>query len=373
MLSALQVLGPIIGGAFTDSSAGWRWAFYINLCVGAIFAPAFFLYLPRFDPRPGVSMRKRFAEIDYVGALLICGAFVSGVMAINFGGIVYAWNSGRIIGLFVCSAVCFILFGTQQTFTILTTTERRIFPLEFLKSRTMILLFIAMACASSATFIPIYFIPLFFQFVRNSSALAAGVHLLPFVCLLVFFCIANGAIMAQTGYYAPWFLGGGIFTVISEALLYTINTGTSSSKVYGYSSLAGIGAGAFIQAAFSIGQAKVKPAQIPLAIGYITCAQVSGATISLAIANTVFLNKASDAIANVLPNVPTSDIQAAIAGAGSAFLKSLSAEDSQRVIEAIVSAMKNVWILGITSGALVTVVSLLMRREKLFMKAGAAA
>jgi MFS family permease len=25
------VLGPIIGGAFTDSSAGWRWAFYINL------------------------------------------------------------------------------------------------------------------------------------------------------------------------------------------------------------------------------------------------------------------------------------------------------------------------------------------------------
>lgn len=28
------VLGPIVGGAFTDSSAGWRWAFYINLmCV----------------------------------------------------------------------------------------------------------------------------------------------------------------------------------------------------------------------------------------------------------------------------------------------------------------------------------------------------
>jgi MFS family permease len=25
------VLGPIIGGGFSDSQAGWRWAFYINL------------------------------------------------------------------------------------------------------------------------------------------------------------------------------------------------------------------------------------------------------------------------------------------------------------------------------------------------------
>ena len=25
------VLGPVVGGAFTDSSAGWRWGFYINL------------------------------------------------------------------------------------------------------------------------------------------------------------------------------------------------------------------------------------------------------------------------------------------------------------------------------------------------------
>jgi MFS family permease len=25
------VLGPIIGGAFTNGLAGWRWAFYINL------------------------------------------------------------------------------------------------------------------------------------------------------------------------------------------------------------------------------------------------------------------------------------------------------------------------------------------------------
>ena len=362
------VLGPIIGGGFTDSNAGWRWAFYINLCIGAALAPAFFFYLPRYDPRPGVSQRKRFAEIDYVGAILICSAFVAGVMAINFGGVVYAWNSGRIIGLFVTSGVLFILFGSQQTFTILTTKERRIFPIEFLKSRTMLLLFGTMSAAASATFIPIYFIPLYFQFVKNSSALGAGVHLLPFVSVLVFFCIANGAIMSSTGYYSPWYLFGGICTLIGETLLYTISSSTSTSAVYGFSVLAGVGAGSFIQASFSVAQAKVGKEHIPVAIGFITCAQVGGGTIALAIANTVFLNGASNRISDILPIVPTEEIQSAIAGAGSKFIESLDKTQRADVLNAIVASMSRVWILGMTAGALVIVLSLLMRREKLFMK-----
>lgn len=73
----------------------------INLCVGALFAGVWIFLLPRHDPRPGVPAKNRISEIDYVGTILIAGAFVSGVMAINFGGSTYAWNSGRIIGLFV--------------------------------------------------------------------------------------------------------------------------------------------------------------------------------------------------------------------------------------------------------------------------------
>src|SRR3954470_22647119 len=97
--------------------------------------------LPSVDPRRGVSFLNRAREMDYFGGTLTVGAFVSGVMAVSFGGVTYPWNSGRIIGLFVCSGVLFILLGIQQVYTIFTTTSRRVFPIEFFKSRTILILF----------------------------------------------------------------------------------------------------------------------------------------------------------------------------------------------------------------------------------------
>jgi len=345
----------------------------INLCVGALFAGVWIFLLPRHDPRPGVPTKNRISEIDYVGTILIAGAFVSGVMAINFGGSVYTWNSGRIIGLFVCSGMLFIIFGIQQRFALLTPTERRIFPIEFLGRKIMLILFAETAAASAATFTPIYFIPLFFQFVHSDSALEAGVRLLPFVVFLVVMCVANGAIMSATGYYFPWYIIAGVFNIAGAALMYTVNEHSSTASIYGYSILLGIGSGAFIQASFAVAQAKVEPKYIPSVIGFITSGQITGATISLAIANSIFLNHSSTSIAKILPNVPTSDIQAAISGAGSAFIKGLDVATREKVLHAIVESMSKVYILGITAGALALVLAFLMKPgEKLFMKAAAA-
>jgi MFS family permease len=367
------VLGPIIGGAFTDSAAGWRFAFYINLFIGALCAPVYLFMLPNKDPRPGVSFMDRAREMDYVGAVITIGAFVSGVMAVSFGGVTYPWNSGKIIGLFVCSGVLFTLLGIQQVYTIFTTTSRRIFPIEFFKSRTILILFAMTSAGGTAIFIPIYMLPIFFQFTRGDSALEAGVRLLPFILLMIVAVVSNGAILSAYGLYMPWYTAGGILVVIGSALLYTVDANTPIAKVYGYSVLIGFGVGLFAQASFSVAQAIVEPDMIASAVGFITCAQVSGVTIALAIANSVFLNKSQTSIEAILPGTPLAEIQQAIAGAGSDFVKSLSDDKKIEVLTAIVSAMSKTYILAITAGALVTVLSFGMKRERLFIAAGGAA
>ena len=62
----------------------------INLCIGALWAPVYLFLLPGRDPQPGKSFFARMAEVDWIGNILVAGAFVSGIMAISFGGVVYS-------------------------------------------------------------------------------------------------------------------------------------------------------------------------------------------------------------------------------------------------------------------------------------------
>ncbi|KFY26430.1 hypothetical protein V493_04093 [Pseudogymnoascus sp. VKM F-4281 (FW-2241)] len=361
------VLGPIVGGAFTDSSAGWRWAFYINLVIGAIFTPVYLFMLPRSDPRKGVPVLRRFKELDWVGTVMLVGAFVSFIMAVSFGGILYAWNSGQIIACFVVAFSLFGLFAVQQELAIFTTTDQRIFPVQFLRSRTMLLLFAETSSAASGIVVPLYMIPLFFQFTQGDTALEAGVRILPYIILMVVGCIVNGVVLSKYGYYMPWYLCGGILYVIGAALMYTVDSSSTAAQVYGYSILVGVGVGIFCQTSFSVAQVIVKPEEIPSAVGYISTGQVTGVTISIAIANSVFLNGAEERIAKLLPDVPRDQIQSSIAGVGSKFVQSLPAAVRQQVLDAIIEAMSKAYVICITAAAMAVVLSLFLKRERLFV------
>lgn len=121
-------LGSIVGGAFVNPSATWRWSFYINLCVGALAAPAWIFLLPPSRPRPDLTHRQCLAHMDWLGAVLFLGMIMSTTMAISFGEALYDWNSGQIVGLFICGGILCITFTVQQSLPILTSRERQIFP-----------------------------------------------------------------------------------------------------------------------------------------------------------------------------------------------------------------------------------------------------
>ncbi|KAI9875888.1 MAG: hypothetical protein M1830_007829 [Pleopsidium flavum] len=378
------ILGPIIGelvvtsqrggleiSGKADNALGWRFAFWINLFVGGVCAPVYLLLLPRADPRPTVSFKDRIAQIDLPGTVLMCGIFAAGLMAISFGGSLFPWHSGRIIGLFVTAGILLIIFIIQQS--IGSTASQQLFPVQFLKSRIMIMAFLATASAATVIFAPVYFIPLYFQFVRGDIALQAGVRLLPYVAFNVTTAMANGIVMSKKPYYMPWYMASGALSVIGSALLYTVDETTSSAKIYGYSIILGVGGGGFVQLSFTVVQAKVEKRLIPVAIGFCTFAQLAGPAVALSIANAVFLNEATNGIADLAPHLSRATIQTAISGVGSHHqIEGLSPEMQRMILHTIVNAMSKIYFVPLSAGALTLVMSVFMKRERLFVEGSVA-
>ncbi len=280
-------------------------------------------------------------------------------------------GSAQIIALFCVSGFLFIILGFQQVYTVFTTVARRVCPVEFFGSRTVLILFAMTAAGGTVFFLPIYMAPLYFQFTRGDSALQSGVRLLPFVFLVIFTITSNGALLARWGLYMPWYLVGGILVSVGGGLMYTVTLTTSVSMVYGYTVILGFGVGLFAQASYSVAQAVVKPELVPSAIGFISTAQIFGITLALAIANALFLNESERGIHALLPNVSLEEIEQTIAGAKSELLHQQSAEMTTKILEVIVNAQSRTYILVIVAGVLVTLLSLVMKRERLFISTAA--
>ncbi|KAF2764151.1 putative major facilitator superfamily transporter [Teratosphaeria nubilosa] len=355
------VLGPIIGGAFAQSTATWRWGFYINLCIGAVCAPIWLLLVPSKDPSPGVPWKARIQGFDFLGFVLLSGASSALLLAMSFGGLVYAWESGSMIALWVVAGILMVAFGVQQAFGL--GAKQVVFPVKMMSNAKVLVVFFNETCSATGCFLPIYFIPLYSQYVRNEDPLMAGVRLLPFICLMVATVLVCGQAVSSTGKWLPWFFYGGIMVVIGGSLMaFTLDEATSAAKIYGYSILIGTGAGAYIQMPFNACQELVSdPALIPAAVGLITWAQLAAPAITLSIANSVFLNTARTAIAKVLP--ADAPILAILSGVGKGYLGTVSQQSRQEVTHAVVHSMRKAFILVVTAGALTLVLSPLLLRK----------
>jgi hypothetical protein len=361
-----MLLGPIICGAFTSSSAGWRWGFYLNICIAALYVPVYLFILPGLQPRPEASFLERTVESDIIGTVLLTGAYLATLMAIQFGGVIYMWNNGCIIALFVVGGFLLAAFYIQQYLSVGTTPSRRAFPLEFFRRKYLSIIFLLESCASSLLFIPVYFIPLYFQFVRQDSAIMAGVRLIPLIVFMIVAIVLNGIVVTVNGRYKPWFVVGSLLGLIGSALLYTVDISTTSAKIYGYSILIGAGSGCFLQLPFSVAQSLVPPAAIPKAIGFITFAQLSAPSFVLAIINAVFLNEAAGEITRNVAGIARKSVISILSGVGSEYFNQLDILSQRIVLNAIVKGLSKRYIVAIVSGGLAFLLSLFLSSGKMY-------
>src|SRR5579862_3040848 len=106
-----SIAGPVMGGVFTQKLT-WRWCFYINLPVGAVTVLCITLFFrsPKVQKSAAIGAFERAKQFDVIGCLVLILAVVSLLLALQWGGSKYPWNSGRVIGLLVTFGVLVITF-----------------------------------------------------------------------------------------------------------------------------------------------------------------------------------------------------------------------------------------------------------------------
>lgn len=360
------VLGPVVGGSFSVSVT-WRWAFYINLVVGAVTAPGILWLIPSINQGKGDSVYSRLSKLDFVGFLLGAGLWASFTIVLTMAGNQWPWKDGRTIALFVVFGVLLLSYVIQQAFAIFTTEERRSFPVHLLRSRTQILLVVANAANITVLYVVIYFIPIYFQFVHQDSALLAAVRLLPFVIATVSFNVVAGYILPKVQYYlAIYVVSGVLMTVGSGLLLGYFDPLTPQAHIYGFSVLVAVGCGLTLQTHYTISGIKAKE-HIVQALSLQNIAQIGGATIALVIAGQIFQSSAFKHLNSALAGLgySESDIRNGVSGAQSDLFKQLSDPLRDVAVRAITKAMQQSLSLVVAGGGITLLTGVLMKVEKL--------
>ncbi len=93
-----------------------------------------FLHIDRINNPNNETLLKRISEIDLLGASFLVPGIVCLLLALQWGGAEYAWNSSHIIGLFVGFGLLTIVFVCIQ----LWKGDRSMLPPRLFRNRNVL-------------------------------------------------------------------------------------------------------------------------------------------------------------------------------------------------------------------------------------------
>ncbi|WP_206342397.1 MFS transporter [Streptomyces ureilyticus] len=291
VFGATSVLGPLLGGLFTEHLS-WRWVFYVNLPVGVVALAVIATVLR-------IPARTTRHTIDYLGTFLIASVAACLVLVASLGGTTWGWASPQIIGLAVLAVVLAVAF---------VSVERRaaepVLPLKLFRIRTFTLSAVISLIVGFAMFGAMTYLPTFLQVVQGVSPTMSGVHMLPMVAGLLLASTVSGQIVSRTGRWKVFPIAGTGVTTIGLLLLHQLDENSSTGEMSAYFLVFGLGLGLVMQVLVLIVQNAVSYEDLGVATSGATFFRSIGAAFGVAIFGTIFASRLADKLMAALSGQP---------------------------------------------------------------------